>query len=708
MSVHSDPLETFRDEAREQLVVLEESLLALEEDPGDQEMIAAAFRSLHTIKGSGSMFDLDELVHFAHVVESVFDLMRSGSVRVDSRIISLSLQARDYILALLEHGDDPELKNEGDVLERAFLAYLPDANAARPSPAASAAPVDPAGPAAPVATEAEKTWRVLFRPRPILFQHGSNPLLLIREMEELGTTLVLGFSDGIPELSEIDPTECHFSWEVLLTTTAEEQTIRDIFMFVEEDAAIEISLVDEVSDSDLPYKRLGEILLERGDIQPEALAESVNERAFLGQTLVEKGFVSSERVRAALEEQRYVRSVRESRQTEETSSAIRVKTEKLDSLVNLVGEFVAMHANVVFTAQQKEDQEFVALGEQMDRLIRELRDLSIDMHMVPVSGLFNGYRRLVRDLSSNLGKEVRLLTEGGDTELDKNVIDLLKDPLMHIVRNSVDHGIETPDRRRAAGKPPTGTLKLAASYAGTHVVIRVTDDGAGMNVEKILAKAVQRGILSAEGDHSEEEILQCIFAPGFSTAEQATNVSGRGVGMDVVQRNIEQLSGGVRVASRTGEGSTITIRIPLTLAIVEGLLARVGRNWYLVNLSFIEECLDFDSMDHENRRGYASYRGGIVPFVDLRRYFKTGNGRDPGDEPEEGLQLIVVSVDEKRVGLVVDEIQDTYQSVIKTLGRIYEKVEGISGAIMLGNGTPALVLDVDRLVRLASREKSHE
>lgn len=700
MSIHADPLETFRDEAREQLTVMEASLLALEEDPGDQEMIAAAFRSLHTIKGSGGMFDLEQLVHFSHIVESVFDRMRNGALPVSSEIISLSLQARDHISALLEHEDDPELRAEGKVLEDAFMAYLPESDTPADNGGAEASASTPSG------DETERTWRILFRPKPIFFRHGANPLVLIREMEDLGNILVLGFSDAVPGLEELKPTDCYLAWEVLLTTAAEEQTIRDIFMFVEDDADIQLSVVDQVEESDLPYKRLGEILLERGDITAEALEQSVNERAFLGQTLVEKGFVSNERVRAALEEQRYVRSMRESRQTTESTTAIKVKTEKLDSLINLVGEFVSMHANVVFTAHQKEDRDFIAVGEQMDRLIRELRDLSIDMHMVPVSGLFNGYRRLVRDLASGLEKEVRLVTEGGETELDKNVIDLLKDPLMHIVRNSVDHGIETPQVRKKNGKDGVGTLKLAASYAGAHVIIRVTDDGAGMNVDRIRTKAIDRGILAADQEHSEEEILQCIFAPGFSTAEQTTNVSGRGVGMDVVQRNIEQLGGAVRVTSRTGQGSTITIRIPLTLAIVEGLLARVEENWYLVNLSYIEECLDFASMDHENRRGYASYRGGIVPFVDMRCYF----GIEPAatDGAADTRQLIVVSVEDERVGLLVDEIQDTYQSVIKSLGRVYEKAEGISGAIMLGDGTPALVIDVDRLVRLVMKEKAHE
>lgn len=674
---------------------MEASLLTLEEDPGDLETIAAAFRALHTIKGSGGMFDLRDLVSFAHVVESVFARLRDGELQVTSELISLSLQARDHIAILLEApGEEGIPREEGRILEEAFRRYLPDTDAnAEPPGTTEPAESDPV---------AERTWRVLFRPRPVLFRHGANPLVLIKELEELGTTLVMGFCDQVPDLSSIDPAACYFAWEILLTTSAPERSIRDVFMFVEEDAEIALSVVDEVSDSDLPYKRLGEILLERGDITAEALDQAINERSFLGQALVDRGFVSGERVRAALEEQRYVRTMRESRQVADTTSSIKVRTEKLDTLVNLVGEFVSMHANLVFTAGTKQDREFIGLGEQMDRLIRELRDLSIEMHMVPVSGLFGGFRRLVRDLSAGLGKEVWLVTEGSDTELDKNVIDLLKDPLMHIVRNSVDHGIETPEARSAAGKDPTGTLKLGASYAGAHVVIRVTDDGAGMDADRIRAKAVERGILEADGTYSEQEILECIFAPGFSTAQQTTDVSGRGVGMDVVQRNIEQLGGSVRLSTRAGLGSEITIRIPLTLAIVEGLLARVGDNWYLINLAYIDECLDYGTLDHENRRGFTSYRGGLVPLVDLRDYF--------GLEPVTGNQrhLVVVSVDEQRVGLVVDEIHDTYQSVIKTLGRVYEKVEGISGAIMLGNGTPALVLDVDRLVRLAVREATHE
>lgn len=699
MSVHSDPLETFRDEAREQLEIMETSLLALEEDPGDLETIAAAFRALHTIKGSGGMFDLKDLVHFAHVVESVFARLRDGKLAVTSELISLSLQARDHIAILLESRHEEDIpREEGRILEQAFLQYLPESDPDPEAAAGTPGTLDQTG----STSEQEKTWRILFRPKPILFKHGANPLALINELRELGTTLVMGFCDQVPDLTTIDATACYLAWEILLTTSAAEQTIRDVFMFVEDDAEINLVVIDEVADSELSYKRLGEILLERGDITPEALDQAVNERTFLGQVLTDRGFVSGERIEAALEEQRYVRNIRESRQVADTSSSIKVKTEKLGALVNLVGEFVSMHANLVFTAGTKQDRDFIGMGEQMDRLIRELRDLSIEMHMVPVSGLFDGFRRLVRDLASNLGKEVKLITEGSETELDKNVIDLLKDPLMHIVRNSVDHGIETPDVRTAAGKDSSGTLKLSASYAGSHVVIRVTDDGAGMDTERIRAKAVERGILAAQGTYSEQEILECIFAPGFSTAEKTTDVSGRGVGMDVVRRNIEQLGGTVRMSSQAGLGSQITIRIPLTLAIVEGLLAKVGDNWYLINLSYIEECLAYDSQDRENRRGYSSYRGGIVPFVDLRDYF----GLEA--DPENQRHLVIVSIDDTQVGLIVDEIHDTYQSVIKTLGRVYEKVEGISGAIMLGNGTPALVLDVDRLIRLAVRESTHE
>jgi two-component system chemotaxis sensor kinase CheA len=404
-------------------------------------------------------------------------------------------------------------------------------------------------------------------------------------------------------------------------------------------------------------------------------------------------------------------------------------------------------------ASRKEDQDMQSLAERMEGLVRQLRDLSIDMHMVPVNTLFSGFRRMVRDLAAELGKEVSLELKGTDTELDKNVIEALKDPLLHIIRNSIDHGIESAEERRQAGKPEKGTVTLSAHYSGAHVAIDVLDDGKGLDAERILAKATERGVIGAEDSLSDSEALQLIFAPGFSTSETATSVSGRGVGMDVVKQNIEKLGGTVGLESERGSGTRISIRIPLTLAIVEGLLAEIGGGYYMINLSYIVECLDYRNLDGDTTQNLVDFRGELVPFVDLNRFFgldgdgsaQASGGSDAGTEAEAAReadggaqgngdsdvdaqaavttmagpggmsaaaatidkQLVVVAFEGYKIGLLVDRIYDKYQTVIKSLGKVYERVDGISGAVILGDGTPALMLDVDRLVRLTATDLDH-
>ncbi|MFP4613660.1 MAG: chemotaxis protein CheA [Spirochaetaceae bacterium] len=723
MKVHDDPLETFREEARELLAELERALMQLEEDPGDAESVDAAFRSLHTIKGSGNMFELDQLVSFAHTVETVFAEVRDERAPVSADLVELGLQAKDHIGALLatEGAVSAEVLENGAELERRLLAFggraaratgnggrtarvtgEGDGGASGPEQPATGAEAE-AGPAAGTddgASAEERTYRVTFVPGEDLFRTGTNPLLLLKELGELGSALVMGFTDRVPSLDAMDPEACYTSWDIILTSSAGENAIRDVFIFVEGNSEVGVQLIDEgsVLDTDISYKRLGEILVERGDIAAEDLEQAIGSRDYLGKTLVERGYITPERVASALQEQQYVRRMREQRQISEITSSIKVSTGKLDSLVNLVGEFVSMHANLTYRAEAREDREFIAMGEQMEALVRDLRDLSIDMHMVPVDALFSGFRRLVRDLAQDLGKEVALLIEGSDTELDKNVIDSLRDPLLHIIRNSIDHGLETPQARRAAGKSAQGTLRLSASYAGANVVIEVVDDGAGIDAEKVKAKAVERGIIAADADLTEEQMLDLIFSPGFSTATEATNVSGRGVGMDVVKQNIEKLGGSVRVESRAGEGTRMSLRIPLTLAIVEGLLARIADGYYLINIAYIVECIDMQSMKRDSDQRIIDFRGEVLPYFDLRRFF----GFPPADTGRS--QLVVVATDERKIGLLVDSIHDKYQTVIKSLSRLFERVEGISGAITLGDGTPALMLDVDRLVRVGAEE----
>ena len=707
MQSHSDPLDTFKEEARELLTSLEESLMQLEQYPQDADLVDGAFRSLHTIKGSGNMFNLENLVSFTHTVENVFDKVREGRIEIDPDLINLGLQAKDQIAALLESPDSEDVVHGSMVLAEAFKAFLPAEEAAVKGSAdgpgdtnagSADAGVGGRGGGSDGSGETE-TFRILFTPKKDFFQTGGNVFPLLEELKELGQTLVMGFAGEVPPIDQIDPEQCFLSWDIVVTTDRGMNAVKDVFIFVDEPDVVRIDLIDEgeiLDQEDISYKRLGEILVDRGDIDPNRLEEAMGSKQFLGETLVANGYVSGEKVQAALEEQKYVRSMRESRQTIETSSSIKVKTEKLGTLVNLVGEFVSMHANLTHLAESKNDRDFKSASETMDGLIRELRDLSIDLHMVPVDTLFSGYKRLVRDLSNDLGKQVRLELEGSDTELDKNVIDALKDPLLHIIRNSVDHGIESAEERHAAGKDAKGTVRLSAYYAGANVVIEIADDGGGIDAERVRQKAVQRGVISADAELSEEEMLGLIFQPGFSTAEQATNVSGRGVGMDVVKQNIEKLDGSVGIRSTPGEGTVIRIRIPLTLAIVEGLLARIGDGYYLINLNYVVECLDMRGVQADSDQQMIDFRGEVLPFYDLRRYF--------GDGGDSSGSLVVVGLEDRRVGLVVDEIQDTYQSVIKSLSKVFERAEGVSGAIILGDGRPALMLDVDRLVKVTAEE----
>lgn len=723
MNELGNPLDTFREEARELLEQLEQHLMQLEEDPADHDSIDGAFRALHTIKGSGNMFDLDDLVNFTHIVEAVFVRVRDGKLPVSRELIDLSLQARDHISHLLAETEpgaeatDSEVTERSRVLSTAFEAYLEGGAPAEPSATSSGssaknaagtqAPGDsrkPSGPVDPSDPEraVESTYRIEFTPAIDSFLTGANPLLILNELAELGTILKIGYSEAIPDLKEIDPEHCYLHWVVLLTTDQGENAVRDVFIFVEGSAEIKIDVIDEADPliGESGYKRLGEILVDRGEIDPKDLETAVSSKSYIGEVLVKKGFVSEEQIKSALQEQNYVRDIRETRRTVETSTTIKVKVEKLDELVNLVGEFVTMHAGIAMVAERKNDQDFRAAAEQMEGLIRQVRDLSIELHMVPVEILFSGYRRLVRDLSEDLSKQVQLKLEGTETELDKNVIDSLKDPLLHIIRNSVDHGIESPEVRIKKGKNPTGSLRLSAYYSGASVVIQVVDDGAGMDVERIRAKGIERGVIDASDRYSEQDILQLIFAPGFSTNEQATNVSGRGVGMDVVRRNIESIGGSIRIETKKDVGTTLSIRIPLTLAIVDGLLSRIGDSLYLINLSYIVECLDLQDVRTAGNGGdMIDFRGEIVPFLDLRSYFGAEGGA-ASDHP----QVVVVAIEEKKIGLVVDDLLDKYQSVIKSLGKVYEQVEGISGAIILGDGKPALMLDIDRLVKVTRDE----
>ena len=504
---------------------------------------------------------------------------------------------------------------------------------------------------------------------------------------------------GAHALDALDPEKCVCYWDVLLTTAKSENDLRDVFIFVEDSSELKIERVEEAPlDEEGRSKRLGEILVERGIVSADSLREALGSQKRLGEVLVEKHIATKPEIESALVEQEHLKKVQE--RGEAGMGSVRVASDKLDALVDLVGELVTLQARLSRTSLDLQDGPLSSISEQFERLIAQLRDNTMSIRMLPIGSTFNKFRRVVRDLSLELGKEAELLTEGAETELDKTVIEKLGDPLVHIIRNSLDHGIERPDVRRAAGKPEKGSILLSARHSGAYVLIQVTDDGKGLDKDAIYGKAVERGILSPGQEIADEDLYLLIFAPGFSTGKVVSAVSGRGVGMDVVKREIDSLGGSVSLQTEKGRGTTVTLKIPLTLAIIEGLLVRIEGEHYVIPLSSVDGCIEIrrEELAAYGDRRILSYRDELVPFLPLREAFET-----PGEEPEIE-QIVIAAAQDAKIGFVVDQVVGDYQTVIKPLGRMFKDVEGVSGATILGDGTVALILDVNRLSYAVQRE----
>jgi two-component system chemotaxis sensor kinase CheA len=689
----------FEAEAQELLAELETTLLELEGSPGDGELVARAFRAMHTLKGSSGMFGFDEVAAFTHDLESLFDHVRAGRLGVTTDLVDAALRARDHIRGLL--AGEAAAADGAPLTER--LKQLAAAVGGAP---AGAAPGTVAGPrlAAPsrAAEEPAVTFRIRFRPAVGLFASGTNPLLLFAELRELGPLHVVAQTRAVPPLEDLDPESCQLHWDLLLTTPRPRSAIDDVFLFVADDGNLTVEAIHDDGDDggDAPdYKQLGELLVERGDLSAADIERALAKRPRLGEVLQAAGLVSSGQVEAALLEQEVVREQRRARVAGDGAGSMRVAAAKLDRLVDLVGELVIAQARVSQLAARLGDGDLLLIAEDVERLTAELRDNTLDIRMLPIGATFGSFRRLVRDLSGELGKQVELRIEGADTELDKTVIERLQDPLVHLLRNCIDHGLEDPAGRERAGKPAVGSVLLSARHAGANVVIEVKDDGRGLDPEAIRRKAVERGLLSADAEVPEKELFGLIFAAGFSTAKTVSNVSGRGVGMDVVRRSVEALRGTVDVESRRGAGTTVRIRLPLTLAIIEGLLVRVGAEAFVLPLAAVEECVELTRAEVRRSHGHrvVDVRDQLVPYVRLRDWFAV-----PGDQPHIE-QVVVVELDGLRFGFVVDHVVGQHQTVIKSLGRFHGDVEGLSGATILGDGTVALILDMGELVGAALR-----
>ena len=676
----TDPSAIFRQEAQELLEQLELALLDLEHEPNNSDLIDSAFRALHTVKGSGAMFGFDAVAAFTHHVETAFDLVRKGKVAPSRELIAVALAAKDRMRLLIEQPGTTDTA-AGDAILRDLKAIID-------------------GPSVPAATAAEAeptvaTWRIRFRLAKDAMAMGTNPLLLLDELRTLGAATIVAQAGTVPPLEDLVPTECHLAWDVILTTDRPTSAIEDVFMFVIDDMELSIERIDTAEDA----PRIGEILVDRGDVAQAAVDQAISSQTPLGALLVKSGDLSQDKLASALAEQQHVRA--EARAAKGADS-IRVPAERLDELMDRVGELVIAQSRLTQVAASSADSQVKAIAEEIERLAHELRDTTMGVRTVPIGSLFGRFRRLVHDLAHELGKQIELVTVGEETELDKTVIERLNDPLIHLIRNAIDHGLETPDGRKEAGKPGAGRITLSARHAGAQVLISIADDGRGLDRARIQARAEEQGLIPAGAKLSDGELFQLIFQPGFSTAKEVTSLSGRGVGMDVVKRTIEGLRGKIDVVSTPGEGAELTLRLPLTLAIIDGLLVRVGKGRYVLPLSAVEECVELSAEEdaRSHGRSFLNIRGDLVPFLRLRELF---NASAPADRYQ---KVVIVSSGDLRVGLVVDQVIGNHQTVIKSLSKLHSGVETFSGATILGDGTVALILDISHLVKLGLAHES--
>ncbi len=678
--------QTYMEEAYERLAELESSLLELENNPEDMDLIDRVFRAMHTIKGSGGMFGFDDIVSFTHNIETVFDCIREGKIPVTKDIITKTLSACDQIRLMV---DEEATDNETVLaLVQFFAGLLPEEPGEKTGTTLSEDDTF-------ISSKKEISYRIRFKPPIEIFVMGIKPKLLLDELKELGEARIVPLTDTVPPLDQIDPESCYLYWDIFLTTSRGEDAIRDVFIFIEDESEISIEEIDsEDTDYDEEYNKLGEILLKKHDLSPEDLEKTLARQRRLGELLVASEVIAPEKIRSALEEQTHVKQLREKRKNQAKLSSIRVGSEKLDALVDLVGELVTIQARLQQYTTSDESQELLNISEEVERLTTGLRDNAMSMRMLPIGTTFNKFNRLVRDLSQSLGKDVTLTTYGGDTELDKTVIESLDDPMVHIIRNCIDHGIESPEEREKTGKNRQGKVHLSANHSGDSVIIKISDDGAGLDSEVILMKARDKGIIGTDTELTEKEIFALIFEPGFSTAEEVTDVSGRGVGMDVVRKNLENLRGTIDIESKKGHGTSIVLKLPLTLAIIDGLLVDIANENYVIPLSTVEKCVEITrkEADTARERNIIKYMGKAVPYLSMRDIFEI-----PGEKPE--IEKVVFNeVNGEIVGLAVDRLVGQNQIVIKKMSRIYEDIKHFSGATILGDGTVALVLDIPQIV----------
>ena len=675
--------QVFFEESFEGLDIMETGLLNLDMGDVDVEEINTIFRAAHSIKGGSGTFGFTSVSDFTHVMETLLDEMRDGRRQITQPAINVLLGSVDCLREMLTAIQDEQDVDVSSVAEHKKALDL-ELNGGDESSVDEVQPLDKAeftlNEQAPEGS-GENGWKIAFSPHAHLLKTGNDPVRMFRELASLGELKTIADFQGVPDFYDLDPEECHLSWIVELKGNVSENDVDEIFDWVEEDC-------------DLAIQPLLQQIVEK--TQPPAVTQTTPK-------------VEEEKPEEVTAPKKVIakKSTKETKKpAAKTSSSIRVDTGKIDTLINMVGELVITQSMLSLVGEQfdisKLDQLKNGLS-QLERHTRELQESVMNIRMLPISFVFSRFPRLVHDLSTKLGKNIELVMVGENTEVDKTVVELLSDPLVHLVRNSLDHGIEMPEDRIASGKPKTGTITLEAYHRGGNIVIEVRDDGKGLNKEVLRTKAIEKGLIEEDAVLTDKQTFELIFMAGFSTAEKLTDVSGRGVGMDVVRRNIQSLGGNIEISSELGKGSTIAIFLPLTLAILDGQSIAVGDERFIVPLGSIIESVVIDKSMINRVVGKGEtfrLREEYLPIVRMHEIFdvKTAQAK----ELTEGL-IVVVDGQGMRCGLFVDDLLGQQQVVIKSLETNYRKVEGVSAATILGDGSVALILDIPGLVRLSNQ-----
>ncbi|PKH07848.1 chemotaxis protein CheA [Moritella sp. Urea-trap-13] len=715
--------QVFLVEAEELLAAMEDALLHLESNPDDMESINAVFRAAHTIKGTSGVFGFDDVVTFTHVAESLLDKIRDSEIVITKTIIEVLLKSGDHMSVLVNE----VIANDGQVCtallatSSELISQLNGFMQQAPAEMISAVSVNRVEIlSSDEQVTANNNWHISLRFGVDVFKQGMDPISFVKYLQQIGRiTHLTVLPEKIPALKDIDPEACYLGFEISLTSDCSKEEIESVFEFVQEDCDIRIippnsaisryiKLIQELPEED---QLLGEILVKsdvltkkelNSALDTQQLHDDAGQATVLGEILINQGVVAQEVVGAAVEKQQHVRAKKNAE-----SHIVRVNSDKLDELINMVGELVIASASASLLANKSNQTELEEASGIVDGLVDSIRNNALSLRMVPIGDSFHRFQRVVRDVSGQLEKSIELVITGAETELDKMVVEKIGDPLMHLVRNSLDHGLEKQEQRIAAGKDPQGKIHLNAYHDSGSIVIEISDDGKGLNKALLLEKAIAKGIVDAEQVLSDDDIHNLIFHPGFSTADSVSNISGRGVGMDVVKRNILALRGSIDLESEEGEGTVVRIRLPLTLAIIDGFQVGVKGDSYVVPLDMVIECVEYTDFNqipgnYKHDSNYFNLRGEALPLVKLTEHFKY-----PAVENKQDARanIVVVHYAGRKAGLVVDQLMGEFQTVIKPLGKLFSEIRGIGGSTILGSGEVALILDVQQLVQDAEHHE---